>query len=65
MLSKVYPELQYDTGKYEIDHFHNPYLPKLNIKFTSRETPKSFKFISPLSLNNNIYVSQAIPIYKN
>jgi len=48
-----------------MDHFHNPYLAKLNIKLTPRPQIRNNTLLSPLSLDNNIYVSQSIPLYKD
>jgi hypothetical protein len=63
--SKVYPEFQYSPERFRLDHFHNPYLAKLNIKLTPRPQMKMNRLLSPLSLENNLYVSQAIPLYKD
>lgn len=63
--SRVYPEFQYAPERYQIDHFHNPYLAKLNLKLTPRPHFATNRLLSPLSLHNNLYLSQAIPLYRN
>lgn len=63
--SRVYPEFQYAPERFQIDHFHNPYLAKLNVKLTPRPLMQTNRFLSPLSLDNNLSISQSIPLYRN
>lgn len=62
---KAYPEFQYPVGRYQLDQFHNPYLSKLNIKLTPRPQIRTNTLLSPLSMQNNLYISQSIPLYKD
>lgn len=62
---KAYPEFQYTSSRYQLDHYHNPYLSKLNIKLTPRPQIRTNTLLSPLSMQNNLYISQSIPLYKD
>jgi hypothetical protein len=63
--SRVYPEFQYPPEKFQLDHFHNPYLAKLSLKLSPRPPSPGLHFYSPLSGLNNLQASQVVPIYRN
>lgn len=50
---------------YELDAFHNPYLSKLIVKQIPKMDQANSHFVNPMDHNNNTYISQSIPMYRD